>query len=103
MNVVEVNLTEDEWVTAFKPKVVPNNVDSGGFGYGRGDTLFETYGESLKIVQDAPPRHVWTLLDGDDGNLCIVSGMHFVNRIGYFITEASCDEDKFYTIEVNDE
>jgi len=29
---------------------------------------------------------VWTWVDGDDGSW-IISGFHYVNRIGYFITE----------------
>ena len=51
---------------------------------------FETYGEELDYVRsvyDTDSRRVWTLVDGDDGNLYIVDGFHLVNRINYFITE----------------
>ena len=48
---------------------------------------FETYGEELDFVRAQDPRCIWTLVDGDDGNLYIVDGYHLVNRINYFVTE----------------
>jgi len=44
-------------------------------------------GEELDFVMAQDPRCIWTLVDGDDGNLYIVSGYHLVNRINYFVTE----------------
>lgn len=52
--------------------------------------MFETYGNELEYVQSVhglTPNRVWTYVDGDDDNPCIISGFHFVNRIGYLITE----------------
>ena len=51
------------------------------------DDKFETYGAELEFVRAQDPRNIWTLVDGDDGNLYIVSGYHLVNRINYFVTE----------------
>jgi hypothetical protein len=31
------------------------------------------------------PERIWTLLEVDDG-LVISNGMHYVNRVGFFIT-----------------
>ena len=44
---------------------------------------------------------VWTVLDGDEGDLVLVSGWHYVNRFGYII----CDEPvpDMVVIEVNDD
>lgn len=50
---------------------------------------FETYGQELEYVLSiakTDPNRVWTLSDGDDGNMYISSGYHLVNRINYFIT-----------------
>ena len=50
---------------------------------------FETYGDELHYVLNVAktaPARVWTLVDGDDGNLYIVDGYHLVNRMNYFIT-----------------
>jgi hypothetical protein len=49
--------------------------------------LFETYGEELAYVRNVDPRRVWTLLENDDGNPYILSGLRFVNRIGHFVSE----------------
>ena len=39
--------------------------------------------ETLKI----PLENVWTLIDGDDGNIYAVAGYHIVNKIDYVITK----------------
>lgn len=49
--------------------------------------LLETYGAELETVRKTDPRHVWTLLDGDDGELYVCAGFHLVNRVNYIISE----------------
>ena len=51
-----------------------------------GSIVFETYGDDIAFVGTQNNRHVWTLLDDDNGVPTIVAGYHFVNRIGYIIT-----------------
>ena len=48
--------------------------------------MLETYGADYEFVLKADPNYLWTLLEAD-GALYITSGRHFVNRIGYYITE----------------
>jgi len=67
----------DAWEDKYRP--IKNPVS--------GDQKFETYGEELDFVRSQDPRCIWTLVDGDDGNLYITSGYHLVNRINYFVTE----------------
>lgn len=67
----------DAWEAKYKP--VRNQFED--------NDKFETYGEELEFVRAQDPRCVWTLVDGDDGNLYIVDGYHFVNRVNYFVTE----------------
>ena len=67
----------DTWEAKYKP--IKNHFD--------GSDKFETYGEELAFVLGADPKCIWTLVDGDDGNLYIVDGYHLVNRVNYFITE----------------
>lgn len=71
-----------DWQQEFKPIQDPDN---------EGDKMFETYGEELATVQAAPANNVWTLIDGDNGETVVVNGFHFVNRIGYYITEKAFD------------
>lgn len=46
--------------------------------------LYEIDDERIK---NAHWETVWTLMSGDNSNLYIVPGWHFVNRMNYFITE----------------
>lgn len=81
-----IELTEDEFDDRFK--LVPNHLNpNASWSYGDGPgCLFETYGEELAFVRQQDPLTVWTLVDGDDGDMYVVSGFHFVNRIGYLIS-----------------
>lgn len=81
-----LQLSEDEFDRRFP--LLPNHLNaSTGWSNGESDgCLFETYGEELAFVREQDPRHVWTLLGGDDGDLYVASGFHVVNRIGYLIS-----------------
>jgi len=67
-----------EWDEKYKP--IKNHLDNNA-------DKFETYGEELEFVKSQKPEHIWTLVEGDNGDLYIVDGYHFVNRLNYFITE----------------
>ena len=57
---------------------------------------FETYVEELDFVLKiayTEPKRIWTLVEGDDGNLYIASGYHLVNRLNYFITHNPCEQE----------
>jgi len=49
------------------------------------NNLFETFGEEYDFIERVNPLNVWTLVDGEDGTY-IVEGLHYVNRVGYFVT-----------------
>lgn len=55
--------------------------------------LFETFGEELAYVRQSPPKTIWTLIDGEDGDPYIISGLHFVNRLGYFLSDNAVPSD----------
>ena len=81
-----ITLTEDEFDATYPLKTNHLRPDaSWAFGEG-GGCLFETYGDELAFVQQQDPRTIWTLVDGDDGDQYLLSGFHFVNRIGYLIS-----------------
>lgn len=48
--------------------------------------LWETYGEEYQTVVNTAPEFVWTLVDCD-GRLYVIPGWHWINRLGYFITQ----------------
>ena len=81
-----IELTEDEFDDRYQ--LVPNHINrSAGWAIGEaGGCLFETHGEEFAFVRRQDPLTVWTLVDGDDGDMYLVSGLHFVNRVGYLLS-----------------
>ncbi len=86
MTETTIELTEDEFGNRYP--LVPNHFNpSAGWAIGdAGGCLFETYGDEFAFVMRRNPRKIWTLVDGDDGNLYLISGLHFVNRVGYLLS-----------------
>jgi len=90
-----IALTEDTWEFNYHPITNPNNPLGPLNG-----TLFETYGEDLAFVKQAPEDTVWTWVSGNDFDV-IVSGYHYVNRMGYFITEVPFSGDETIEIDIS--
>lgn len=92
-----VQLSEDDFAAQFRP--LRNHIDphasyDWGDGYG---TLFETFGEELEFVMQQPSQNVWTLLSLDTGDYT-ASGLHFVNRYGYFVCEVPTPEGVMFEV-----
>ncbi len=65
-----------------------------------GGCMYETYGEEYEYVKTITRKRVWTIMDGDSGDLIIVAGLWFVNRMGYLITdEEYTDNDENYLVD----
>jgi hypothetical protein len=88
-----IELSEDEFDNQY-PLLTNHLNPSASWVYGEGPgCLFETYGEELEFVRQQDLATVWTLVDGDDCDQYLVSGFHFVNRIGYLISTVPVPED----------
>ena len=81
-------LTIDQWEEKYSPVTNHLVFDASWNG-----TMFETYGNEIEFVRGITDNYVWTWVDGDDGTY-IVSGMAFVNRIGYFVTVHPWDSEQ---------
>ncbi len=88
-----IELSEDEFDSRFRLR--PNYLNpNASWTYGDGPgCLFETYGEELAFVRQQDPLAIWTLIDGDDGDMYLISGFHFVNRIGYLLSTVPVSEN----------
>ena len=65
-----------------------------------GGCMYETFGEELEYVKQQPNKRIWTIVDGDGDDLIIIAGFHFVNRLGYLITDKEWeDENETYVID----
>lgn len=67
-----------------------------------GGCMFETYGAELQFVRRQNMDCIWTYADDDNGRLCLSSGYHLVNRIGYVISTVPIEagHDYFVPLEV---
>ena len=85
-----IEMSFEDWEATYKPKT--NYIDeNASFQNEDGEgIMFETYGAEVAYVKSNSPEHIWTYIDGDDGGGYIISGWHFVNRIGYFVTSVPC-------------
>lgn len=86
-------MTENEFWEKYKP--IKNNIDNNASfdGY-----MFETFGKELEAVRSAwllNPLKVWTITDSEDFDHGVVvsAGYHWVNRLGYFITEVPAENE----------
>ena len=90
-------IDEDTFIERFRPK--PNHLDfTGGFDFGEGCCLFSSAGKDVKYVLAQRPNTIWTVVEGDDGQLVIESGLHFVNRLGYLVTDVPREDGVTYTV-----
>ena len=80
-----IEMSFEEWEKTYKP--INNHIDDNASFDG---IMFETYGEEVKFVKSQNPNNIWTYVDGDSNSSLIISGWHFVNRIGYFVTSVPC-------------
>jgi hypothetical protein len=85
-------MTHEEWEEEYVP--VKNHLDDNASFDG---CMFEAYAEEfVHVLRNADDKKVWTYVEGDEG-LYIIPGLHFVNRLGYLITEKPYADE---TIEV---
>jgi hypothetical protein len=85
-------MTEKEFELQYP--IIPNHLNSNASWSmnEQGGCLFETFGEELAFIQVQDPRTVWTVVDSDEGGSCILSGFHFVNRMGYLVSTVPVPE-----------
>ena len=94
-------MTMEEWEATYKP-IKNHIVENASFQDESGQgIMFETYGSEIEFVRNYPnPLCIWTYGDGDDGGSYIWNGYHFVNRLGYFITEVPAPSEEECVIQI---
>jgi hypothetical protein len=92
MDYTLVKISEEAFEALFP--LIPNHLNPNAAWaiHETGGCLFETYGRELDFILLQDERTVWTMVDGDDGRLHLVSGCHYVNRIGYLISRVVLPE-----------
>ena len=93
-----VKISEDEFEERFQPQ--PNHLvlDAGFNGW-----LYDTHGAEADFISEFAvkcPERVWAVLETDEG-MSIVSGVHFVNRMGYIITKEPVPDGRRIEVELD--
>jgi hypothetical protein len=83
-------MSNEQWEKTYLP--ITNHLTNEGISY-------ETYGDEEEYVALHDQHNVWTEMDGDNG-VYIVNGMHYVNRIQYYVTEVPWLEGEDHCITV---
>jgi hypothetical protein len=73
------------WANKFKP--VNNQFVSDP-----DQQVFDTHGQEGEYIKTVDNKYVWTWVQGDLSDL-IVAGYHYVNRLGYYVTEVPWDNE----------
>jgi hypothetical protein len=95
-NILFEEMDLDTWFDTYKP--IKNHLDENSSFDGH---MFETYGDEVEFVKAQDENRIWMYGDGDDGGGYIWNGWHFINRLGYFITEVPCPPDTVIQIQVS--
>ena len=86
-----IELTWEEFEEQFKP--IKNF-----FREDEDEQMFETYGAEVEFVKSESPDRIWTYTQVERG-CAIYNGWHFVNRIGYFVTENPFEPNTTYQVD----
>ncbi|MGL6075197.1 MAG: hypothetical protein ACRC8S_13640 [Fimbriiglobus sp.] len=80
-----ITLSEDQFDNDYPLLDNPYGPD-GGWHIELSTKLFGTTGDEFRFVAEQNPACVWTLVNGDDGTLWLLSGLWMVNRLGYLVS-----------------
>lgn len=90
------------WVVASEAIEVPETEFDGIYDPIVFDDHYLLDGELRDTVGDIPEEHIWSLVDGDDGNVWLVNGRRDDN-IGFEVTGHPWTGDTFTLISANEE
>lgn len=65
--------------------------------------LFGLSRPEIQFVRAQDPCSVWTLVDDGAGGTTLISGLHFVNRIGYLVSTVPLPAGQFIEVHLETE
>lgn len=81
-----------EWFERYQPRNDMLEGKETGFALNDQPICFESYGKDLAQVlrqADEDESKVWSLIEGEDDKLYVVSGYHWINCLGYALTKVA--------------
>lgn len=85
-------LTYDDFLGKYHP--IKNHLDKNA---GYDGHMFETFGKELEFVlktQMHSPQNIWTLVEGENNDMWLSPGYHFLDRLAYMITKEPVDRNE---------
>ena len=85
-------LTYDDFLGKYHP--IKNHLDKNA---GYDGCMFETFGKELEYVlatHQHSPQNIWTLVEGENNDMWLSPGYHFVDRLAYIITKEPVDRNE---------
>jgi hypothetical protein len=83
---LKTSYTMEEFDETFKP------IDDQHDQTWQFESKNEATKEAEKLSKEHPYRHIWTVVDGDDGSLVAINGYHLCNRLFYIVCETPWGE-----------
>lgn len=86
--------TTDEMDEKYNPDTT---VKSEHFTDGRLETFGNDFEQVNILARSGNITRIWTCVEGDDGQIMFVTGVHYVNRLYYYVTKEHWEnENEFY-------
>jgi hypothetical protein len=85
-------ISYEEWLVKYRPIKNPFDANAADDG-----CMFETYGPDFEFVRQQPVGIVWTLVE-DGEKLFVCEGFHYINRLGYYVTEIPAPANSIFVI-----
>lgn len=85
-------ISYENWLVKYRP--IKNHFDANAAD---GGCMFETYGAEFEFIRQQPADKIWTLVE-DEEKLFVCEGFHYINRLGYYITEVPAPADFIFII-----
>ena len=89
-------ITEDEWIEQYNPRPHPTG-KGNGYDYGDGSTLLDASPQDREHLDQTPLMQIWSVIEGDEGQV-IAAGRHWVNCLGWIVTEEAWAHDMIEVI-----
>lgn len=96
---IQLHISEEAFDNHYP--LVPNHLDphAGWVFADDHGCLFGCSGEELAFVLAQPAATVWTLMDGDEFQH-LLSGVHYVNRVGYLVSRVPVPDGVSIAVEL---
>ncbi|MGH1461199.1 MAG: hypothetical protein ACRBB6_04105 [Neptuniibacter sp.] len=93
--------TDDIWAEKMIP--IPNPFCTGmGFDYGSGSSLMHwNHLQQFRAEHTPDEDQIWSIVEGDDDEVYVSHGIHWINVLGYIVTQNTPDTPLYEDIRID--